>query len=336
MAFWAPGGFQEGKFAFGLYGIDSPRLVCWQPLVLLWLQTPLAQLLTNAGETHKWLTCPKKRQRTDALDSLGNTTAATGKGFAIGSAALTALALFGYIEEVRIWISRGIEACRWNVCQRSHHFVKGATDRSQGIINISEAQMSDFMAAYDVSLMNPAVISGLFLGSMMVFLFAALTIKAVGRAAGSMVEEVRRQFKEMPGIMDGSQKPDYARCVLISTRGAQREMIVPAMLAIVTPIATGLVFGVTGVMGLLIGGLSTGFVTAIMLNNAGGAWDNAKKFIESGQYGGKGSGRPQGRLVGTWATLQDTTGPSLNILIKLMSMVSVVFAGLIVAAGGLF
>jgi len=186
--------------------------------------------------------------------------------------------------------------------------------------------------------MNPAVISGLFLGSMMVFLFAALTIKAVGRAAGSMVEEVRRQFKEMPGIMDGSQKPDYARCVLISTRGAQREMIVPAMLAIVTPIATGLVFGVTGVMGLLIGGLSTGFVTAIMLNNAGGAWDNAKKFIESGQYGGKGSEAHKAGVVGDTVgdPFKDTTGPSLNILIKLMSMVSVVFAGLIVAAGGLF
>lgn len=284
---------------------------------------------------------PKEvRQRTDALDSLGNTTAATGKGFAIGSAALTALALLaGYIEEVRIWIFRAItDSPDGKFVKGAITFVKGATDRSQGIINISEAQMSDFMAAYDVSLMNPAVISGLFLGSMMVFLFAALTIKAVGRAAGSMVEEVRRQFKEMPGIMDGSQRPDYAQCVLISTRGAQREMIVPAMLAIVTPIATGLVFGVTGVMGLLIGGLSTGFVTAIMLNNAGSAWDNAKKYIESGQYGGKGSEAHKAGVVGDTVgdPFKDTTGPSLNILIKLMSMVSVVFAGLIVAAGGLF
>ena len=192
--------------------------------------------------------------------------------------------------------------------------------------------------SFDVTLMNPAVLCGLFLGAMMVVFFSALTIKAVGRAAGSMVEEVRRQFSERPGIMAGTEKPDYARCVAISTAGAQREMIVPSLLAIIVPIVTGLIFGVGGVMGLLVGGLSTGFVVAIMLNNAGGAWDNAKKFIEKGNYGGKGSQAHKAGVVGDTVgdPFKDTTGPSLNILIKLMSMVSVVFAGVIIAFGGLF
>jgi len=206
------------------------------------------------------------------------------------------------------------------------------------VVGTYDATMADFMRAFDVTLMNPAVIAGVFIGAMMVFFFSALTIKAVGRAAGSMVEEVRRQFRERPGIMEGTERPDYARCVAISTQGAQREMVLPSLLAIIVPIVVGLLFGVTGVLGLLVGGLSTGFVTAVMLNNAGGAWDNAKKFIEKGNHGGKGSPAHKAGVVGDTVgdPFKDTTGPSLNILIKLMSMVSVVFAGLIVAFGGLF
>ena len=196
--------------------------------------------------------------------------------------------------------------------------------------------MATFMAAYDATLMNPSVLCGIFIGAMMVLVFSAMTLKAVGRAAGSMVEEVRRQFKEMPGIMQGTTKPDYARCVAISTAGAQREMLVPSLLSIAVPIVVGIVFGVAGVMGLLVGSLSCGFVLAIMLNNAGGAWDNAKKHIERGNYGGKGSDAHKAAVacdtIGD--PFKDTTGPSLNILIKLMTMVSVVFSGVVVAFGG--
>ena len=215
------------------------------------------------------------RKRTDALDSLGNTTAATGKGFAIGSAALTGLALLAsYVEELRIGLTR-----------------LGTTDLSYGgnTVSVQDATFFDFMHYYDVTLMNPKVLSGMFVGSMMAFLFCGLTMNAVGRAAAHMVDEVRRQFREIKGILTGEAEPDYERCVAISTRGAQREMVVPSLIAIVAPILTGLIFGVSGVLGLLIGGLSSGFVLAIFMANAGGAWDNAKKYVEEGHFGGKGA-----------------------------------------------
>ena len=290
------------------------------------------------------------RARTDKLDAVGNTTAAIGKGFAIGSAALTAMALLaGYLEEIRVWLGRmAAEAPNLLAIQGPIAFFKGktaeapaealaaATAAGKTLVGTSSATMATFMAAYDATLMNPAVLCGIFIGAMMVLVFSAMTLKAVGRAAGSMVEEVRRQFKEIPGIMQGTGKPDYARCVAISTAGAQREMLVPSLLAIAVPIVVGIVFGVAGVMGLLVGSLSCGFVLAIMLNNAGGAWDNAKKHIERGNFGGKGSDAHKAGV--TCDTIgdpfKDTTGPSLNILIKLMTMVSVVFSGLVVAWGG--
>jgi K(+)-stimulated pyrophosphate-energized sodium pump len=259
------------------------------------------------------------RKRTYALDSLGNTTAATGKGFAIGSAALTGLALLAsYVEELRIGLNR-----------------IGVTELSYGgqTVGVQDATFFDFMHYYDVTLMNPKVLSGMFIGSMMAFLFCGLTMNAVGRAAAHMVDEVRRQFREIKGILTGEAEPDYERCVAISTQGAQREMVLPSLIAIATPIITGLVFGVSGVLGLLIGGLSSGFVLAIFMANAGGAWDNAKKYVEEGNFGGKGSDVHKATVVGDTVgdPFKDTSGPSLNILIKLMSMVAIVMAGLTVA-----
>ena len=259
-------------------------------------------------------------QITDKLDAVGNTTAAMGKGFAIGSAALTGLALLAsYVEEIKIGLLRLGETVL--------NFTDGRS------IEISKASFSDFMVYYDVTLMNPKVLAGMFLGSMMAFMFCGLTMNAVGRAAGHMVEEVRRQFKEIKGILTGEAQPDYARCVEISTKGAQHEMVLPSVLAIIAPILTGLIFGVTGVVGLLIGGLSTGFVLAVFMANAGGAWDNAKKFIEEGNHGGKGSEAHKATVVGDTVgdPFKDTSGPRLNILIKLMSMVAIVMAGLTVA-----
>ena len=260
------------------------------------------------------------RKRTDALDALGNTTAATGKGFAIGSAALTALALLAsYVEEIRIGLQ--------------HNGISSLAMPDGGSIPVGEASMLDFMDYYNVSLMNPTVLIGIFIGAMMSFLFCGLTMNAVGRAAESMVTEVRRQFREIKGILTGEGKPDYARCVEISTRGAQREMLLPSLLAIAAPVVVGLVFGVAGVMGLLVGGLSSGFVLAVFMANAGGAWDNAKKLIEEGYLGGKGSEHHKATVVGDTVgdPFKDTSGPSLNILVKLMSMVSIVMAGLTVA-----
>ncbi len=259
------------------------------------------------------------RPRTDPLDSLGNTTAATGKGFAIGSAALTGLALLAsYIEEIRIGLSR-----------------LGETMIQIGdkAVPVHDASFTDFMTYYEVNLMSPKVLAGMFIGAMMAFLFCGLTMNAVGRAASSMVDEVRRQFREIKGILAGKAEPDYARCVAISTRGAQREMVFPSVLAIIAPILTGLVFGVPGVLGLLVGGLSAGFVLAIFMANSGGAWDNAKKYIEEGHFGGKGSEVHKATVVGDTVgdPFKDTSGPSLNILIKLMSMVSIVMAGLTVS-----
>ncbi|MBR7134634.1 MAG: sodium/proton-translocating pyrophosphatase, partial [Bacteroidaceae bacterium] len=259
---------------------------------------------------------PEVRRRTDALDSLGNTTAATGKGFAIGSAALTALALLAsYIEEIRIALERS----------NPDILINGKS--------LMEANIVDFMQYFNVTLMNPMVLCGIFIGAMMAFLFCGLTMNAVGRAAQKMVNEVRRQFSEIKGILEGKAEPDYSRCVEISTRGAQREMILPSLLAIATPILTGVVLGVSGVIGLLIGSLSSGFLLAVFLANAGGAWDNAKKYVEEGNFGGKGSDTHKATVVGDTVgdPCKDTSGPSLNILIKLMSMVAIVMAGLTLA-----
>jgi K(+)-stimulated pyrophosphate-energized sodium pump len=266
------------------------------------------------------------RQRTDALDALGNTTAATGKGFAIGSAALTALALLAsYIEEIKIALVRIATAA-------SDGLALVGTEKMDATA-IKMASFGDFMEWYNVTLMNPVVLIGVFIGAMMAFLFCGLTMNAVGRAAQSMVEEVRRQFREIAGIMEGKAEPDYARCVAISTKGAQREMMFPSLLAIAVPVVVGVIFGVAGVLGLLIGGLGAGFVLAIFMANAGGAWDNAKKYIEEGNLGGKGSDNHKATVVGDTVgdPFKDTSGPSLNILIKLMSMVSIVMAGLTVA-----
>jgi K(+)-stimulated pyrophosphate-energized sodium pump len=242
--------------------------------------------------------------------------------------------LASLIESIRLWIGRlATESQESFYMIGSHKFAVGdAAKQIEGAIDVTTASITDFVVAYDLSIMNPRLICGLFIGAMMAFVFCAMTMKAVGRTAGDMVNEVRRQFREIPGIMDGTGKPDYARCVAISTKGAQREMILPSLLAIFVPVAGGLVLGVAGLMGLLTGGLSCGFVLAVALNNSGGIWDNAKKYIESGVHGGKGSDAHKAAVVGDTVgdPFKDTSGPSLNILIKLMSMVSVVFAGVIV------
>ena len=259
---------------------------------------------------------PEVRQKPDILDALGNTTAATGKGFAIGSAALTALALLApYIEEIKIAL---------------HHVGHDTLAIGDRIVDVASATIPDIVEFYQVNLMNPRVLVGVFIGAMMAFLFCGLTMNAVGRAAQKMVTEVRRQFKEIKGILTGEQRPDYARCVEISTLGAQHEMVFPSIIAIVVPVITGLCLGAAGVMGLLVGGLGAGFTLAVFLANSGGAWDNAKKYVEEGHLGGKNSDCHKATIVGDTVgdPFKDTSGPSLNILIKLMSMVSIVMPGL--------